>query len=104
MSEIPKSELKHLADYLRRKSLKMALDAGKSGSHLGGGLSLIEVFATLYGSILKFDAKNPFDENRDRLVVPLLTCLINIVCRQRYGYLGWFVLYKLCDHEPQEQQ
>jgi transketolase len=38
-------------------------------SHLGGGLSMIEIFTVLYGCILKFDPKNPEWENRDRFIL-----------------------------------
>ncbi len=38
-------------------------------SHLGGGLSMIEIFTVLYGSVLKFDPKNPEWENRDRFIL-----------------------------------
>ena len=38
-------------------------------SHLGGGLSMIEIFTVLYGCVLKFDPKNPEWENRDRFIL-----------------------------------
>lgn len=66
----------NLAAKLRNRSLKMALDAGKNGSHLGGALSLIEVFATLYGSIVSINSQNPTDENRDRIIVSKGHCVL----------------------------
>jgi transketolase len=69
-------ELKKLADYLRRNSLKLALGVGKSGSHLGGGLSLIEVFAALYGGGMVHNSKDPKNENRDRLIVSKGHCVL----------------------------
>ncbi len=66
----------NLAIKLRNNCLKIALDAGRNGAHLGGGLSLVEVFAVLYGSVLKFDSENLFDENRDRLIVSKGHCVL----------------------------
>ena len=39
--------------------LDTALVAGASSSHFGGGLSIIDITATLYGGIMKYDSKNP---------------------------------------------
>ena len=36
--------------------LDTALAAGASSSHFGGGLSIIDITATLYGSIMKFNS------------------------------------------------
>ncbi len=38
-------------------------------SHLGGGLSMVEIFTVLYGSVLKYDPQNPEWENRDRFIL-----------------------------------
>ena len=38
-------------------------------SHLGGGLSMVEIFTVLYGSVLNYDTKNPEWENRDRFIL-----------------------------------
>ena len=37
--------------------------------HLGGSLSLVELFAVLYGKQMKYDPKNPKWEERDRVVL-----------------------------------
>jgi len=37
--------------------------------HVGGSMSVIEVLAVLYGSVMKIDPKNPDWEDRDRLVM-----------------------------------
>jgi transketolase len=55
----------------------MALDAGKAGSHVGGSLSCIEIFAVLYGKVLKYDVENPTSEERDRLVVSKAHCVLS---------------------------
>lgn len=58
-----------MAKRMREHALNMAFSAGKNGAHLGGGLSLIEVMATLYGSVLNLDPKNPEWEDRDRFIL-----------------------------------
>lgn len=67
---------KQFSKQLRLKALEMAYKSGKNGSHIGGGLSAIEIFAALYGSVLKFDISHPEDENRDRLVVSKGHCVL----------------------------
>ena len=62
-------DLKELAKNLRLSALKMALDCGKNGSHLGTAMSSIEMYSALYGEVLNYDAANPEDDNRDRLIV-----------------------------------
>ena len=69
-------DLKQFARELRLQSLKMAYECGKNGSHVGPGLSCIEIMATLYGDVLRYDVNNPFDENRDRLVVSKGHCVL----------------------------
>lgn len=81
--------IRNLAAKLRNKSLKIALDAGKSGAHLGGGLSLIEVFATLYGGIANIDSQKPKDENRDRIVVSKGHCVLSYYSvLNEFGFLS----------------
>lgn len=69
-------ELKLLSYNLRKKSLEVAYGAGRNGAHLGGGLSTIEIFAVLFGSIMKYDSKNPLSEERDRLVISKGHCVL----------------------------
>ena len=69
-------DLKQFAKELRLQALKMAFDCGKNGSHVGPGLSCIEIMATLYGDVLRYDVYNPYDENRDRFVVSKGHCVL----------------------------
>ncbi len=58
--------------FLAKKSRFQILDlAFKSDgpSHLGGGLSMVEIFTVLYGDILKYDPRNPDWEGRDRFIL-----------------------------------
>ena len=68
--------LTRLALKMRKRALKMALDCNHYGSHLGGGLSTIEIFVSLYGSLMKFNPANPVDSNRDRLIVSKGHCVL----------------------------
>jgi transketolase len=49
--------------------LDTALAAGASSSHFGGGLSIIDITATLYGSIMTFNSKDPEWSDRDRFIL-----------------------------------
>ena len=62
-------EIQDMAKRMRKKVLDMALTAGASSSHFGGGLSIVDITATLYGGIMKLDPKNPKWENRDRFIL-----------------------------------
>lgn len=69
-------ELKSLAKRMRLRALTMAHDSGSNGAHLGGGLSAIEIMATLYGAVMHYDVHNPHDESRDRLIVSKGHCVL----------------------------
>lgn len=69
--------LKEFAKSIRLSALLMAYNSGKNGSHLGAGLSTVEIFAALYGKVLHFDVENADDENRDRLVVSKGHCVLS---------------------------
>jgi transketolase len=54
---------------MRRSALDIALAAGKASTHLGGGLSIVDITATLYGAVMKLDPSNPIWEDRDRFIL-----------------------------------
>ena len=62
-------EIQDMAKRMRKKVLDMALTAGASSSHFGGGLSIIDITATLYGQIMNLDPKNPEWIERDRFIL-----------------------------------
>jgi len=62
-------KIKNLTKEIRKNILTMSLAAGASSSHFGGSLSTVEILATLYNSILKFDSTNPLWEERDRFIL-----------------------------------
>lgn len=61
---------------MRLRALEMAYKSGQNGAHLGGGLSAIEIMATLYHDVLHVDPCKPCDENRDRLIVSKGHCVL----------------------------
>lgn len=54
---------------MRKDIIKMGYASGSTGAHFGGGLSLVEIMAVLYGKIMNFNKENPTDEKRDRLIL-----------------------------------
>lgn len=68
---------KELSDQIYKLSMKMALGAGKNGSHIGGSLSCVEIFAVLYNDIMNYDIKNPLWEDRDRFVASKAHCILS---------------------------
>ena len=61
--------LRNLSKQIRRDILEMGFAGGINGAHFGGSLSLVEIMASLYGEVMKFDVHNPVDESRDRLIL-----------------------------------
>jgi transketolase len=57
------------ADRMRKYVVEMAYHAGKKGAHLGGGLSIIEILATLFNGKMKIKAGDPKWKNRDRFIL-----------------------------------
>lgn len=65
MNEI--KNLKLLAAKIRLDVLEMLMHRGYG--HLGGSMSIVELFAVLYGKHLNVDPKNPNKEDRDMVVL-----------------------------------
>jgi transketolase len=65
-----------LAKKMRISALEMALSAGKSGTHLGGGFSSMDIIATLYGAVLNFRADEPDWPMRDRFITSKRHCYL----------------------------
>jgi transketolase len=67
-----KRELENIdqfASQMRKHVLAMSLAAGGNSSHFGGGLSIVDITATLFGSIMRYDRKNPTWNERDRYIL-----------------------------------
>lgn len=54
---------------IRNKILDLTYGVGKKGVHIGSALSVADIMAVLYGSILKYDPSNGEDENRDYFIL-----------------------------------
>tara|TARA_B100001540_G_C15656171_1_gene573381 strand:+ start:25 stop:858 length:834 start_codon:yes stop_codon:yes gene_type:complete len=61
--------LQAMALRMRKNVLDMALNAGAGSSHFGGGLSIVDITATLFGEIMNIDPKNPEWGKRDRFIL-----------------------------------
>lgn len=70
-------EVYRLSKNIRRKCLEMALGAGKPGSHVGGSFSCIEIFAVLYGAVMRYDVKKPADRNSDHFIASKTHCILS---------------------------
>jgi transketolase len=60
-------ELRELAKWLRIQVVRMTARA--KSSHVGGGLSMAEILAALYGGVLRVNPMQPQWESRDRFVL-----------------------------------
>jgi transketolase len=71
--------IKHIHQFnkdIHIMGLEMARNAGRSGSHIGGSFSCMEIFSVLYGGILKYDVKNPAWSERDRFIPSKTHCIL----------------------------
>jgi transketolase len=60
-------KIERFAADIRIQTIRMFADAGYG--HIGGAMSIADVLAVLYGSVMAIDPKNPQWEERDRLVL-----------------------------------
>lgn len=68
VNQIDVYEVEQMAARMRRRILEMSLRC-EGPTHLGGGLSIVEIMATLYGGHMNFDTSNPRWEGRDRFIL-----------------------------------
>lgn len=61
-------DIEVMAKFMRKKILDISHNCNLS-THLGGGLSMVEVMAALYARILKFDKSDPRWPGRDRFIL-----------------------------------
>jgi len=78
MEKITYPEIIEMAKVMRIKMLEISHNCTLS-THLGGGLSMTEMMATLYARVLRFDKKDPRWEGRDRFILS-----------KGHGVLGYF--------------
>lgn len=64
-----KEELEKLANDIRKDVVLMTYNSGVKGAHLGGSMSIAELMAVLYGSVMNVDPSNPEMKDRDRFIL-----------------------------------
>ena len=84
-------KLEKMARRMRRRMLDMSLSAGANSSHFGGGLSIIDITATLYGEIMNLNPENPEWEERDRFILS-----------KGHGVLGYYTALSEVGFIPEE--
>ena len=63
------SKIKNHSKNIRRIMLDTALEAGARSSHFGGGLSTVEILASLYGYKMNYNRMDMTNEKRDRFIL-----------------------------------
>ena len=63
------TDFSSLALKSRRRVLELGLCAGKNGSHLGSGMSIVDILVVLYGGVLNVDRDNLSVPERDRFIL-----------------------------------
>lgn len=71
-------DIERMAGFMRRKILDISHHCNLS-THLGGGLSMVEIMATLYARVLRYDPVDPRWPGRDRFILS-----------KGHGVLGYF--------------
>jgi len=84
-------KIKHISKSMRKNILDMALAAGGNSSHFGAGLSIVEITATLYGAIMKYNHSNPEWGERDRFILS-----------KGHGVLGYYTALAEAGFIPME--
>lgn len=63
------AKITEMAVDMREDALTMAYASGMSAAHVGGGLSIIDILAVLYGGVMKYNVANPTWNERDRFIL-----------------------------------
>lgn len=83
-----KAKIEDFQRSIKRMATEMAKGTGKSGCHIGGSFSCIEIFSVLYGGILNYDVLNPTWNERDRFIPSKTHCVLsNFPTLVKAGYL-----------------
>ena len=61
--------LERMTKEMRHDIFRMGLQTGLNGAHFGGGLSLVEIMAVLYRSVLRVNPEKPRWPERDRFIL-----------------------------------
>lgn len=85
-------KIKAMTNNMRKNILEMSLSAGAQSSHFGGGLSIVDIVATLYGGIMHIKKDNPEWEDRDRFILS-----------KGHGVLGYYTALAEVGYIKQEE-
>ena len=92
MSDEKIKKIKNMAKSMRKNILEMSLKAGAQSSHFGGGLSIVDIVATLYGCIMKIKKDDPEWKDRDRFILS-----------KGHGVLGYYTALAEVGYIKQEE-
>ena len=67
-NDIQVADVELMARCMRRRILDMSLRC-EGPTHLGGGLSIVEIMASLYGGVMKYRPSEPNWPDRDRFIL-----------------------------------
>lgn len=76
MEEKDIKKVEEWAHKMRIKCIELTHKAGKNGGHMGGALSAMEIFASLYGGVANISPRNRDIINRDRIIVSKGHCVL----------------------------
>jgi transketolase len=94
MANLDLAKLESIARDGRVQILRMLTHSGSG--HPGGSLSVIDILTVLYFSRMKYDAKNPTWEDRDRFVISKGHCVpAQYYCMARAGFFPESLLLTL---------
>lgn len=77
MEDIKVKQIEEWAHKMRVKCIELTYMAGKNGGHMGGALSSIEIFASLYGGVANIRPDIRYDINRDRIIPSKGHCVLS---------------------------
>ena len=76
MNEKEIKKIEEWAHKMRVKCIELTHNAGKNGGHMGGALSAMEIFASLYGGVANISPQNKNDIKRDRVIASKGHCVL----------------------------
>ncbi len=85
------AQIAEKARLMRKHAVDMSFLAGPSGAHLSPGLSMMEIMATLYFGVLRYDPKTPDWPERDRFILS-----------KGHGVLGFYTALAEAGYFPLE--
>lgn len=93
-----KDKILEYQHYITKKAAEMARSAGKSGCHIGGSFSCVEIFSVLYGGIMNYDVSNPNWPLRDRFIPSKTHCILsNFPALAKAGFIRESELFSFHD-------